>query len=98
MRYAKDESTYILAQFNTGDTVTVDVYRLSDDSQIINGGACLEIGSTGVFKYNFNQSITSKEEYLWIMTNGTLEVKGKIVLGGYMDTIKNKVNFIAGEL
>ena len=87
MRYSKDESTYILGQFNSGDTVTIDIYKLSDNSQVVNGGACSEIGTTGVFKYNFSQSITSKEEYLWIMTNGTLEVKGKIVLGGYMDDL-----------
>ena len=85
MRYQKNESTYILGNFSSGDTVTIDVYKLSDGSQVVNGSSCTEIGTTGVFKYSFSQTVTSKTEYLWIMSNGSFDQRGKIVLGGWMD-------------
>lgn len=88
MRYSRDETTYILGNFDSGDTVTIDVYRLSDDAQVVSGASCSEVGTTGIFKYSFTQTISSKEEYVWIMSNGSFDQRGKIVLGGYMDTIQ----------
>lgn len=87
MRYSKDERVYILGKFSSGDTVTVSVYKLSDDSLIVDSASCSEVASTGVFKYLFTQSVSQKETFLWIMTNGTDEVVGKFVLGGYMDSL-----------
>ena len=92
MRYSKEENTYILAVFNSGDTVTIDIYRLSDNSKVVDGAFCSEIGSTGVFKYEFSQTITQKEEFLWIMNNGSYSKYGKIVLGGWMDNINNSIS------
>lgn len=92
MRYSKSESTNILALFGNGDAVTIDIYRLSDNAKIVDGATCLEVESTGVFSYDFSQTVTQKEEYLWIMTNGEYSKYGKIVLGGYMDTISDNVN------
>ena len=91
MRYSKEESTYITAVFDSGDTVTIDIYDLSDNSQVVAGASCTEIGTTGVFKYLFSQTATQKKEYLWIMSNGSYSKYGKIVLGGWMDTVKDKV-------
>ena len=91
MRYEKDENTYILGNFNNGDTVTIDVYKLSDNSQIVSGASCTEIGTVGVFKYQFSQTVTAKTEYLWIMSNGTADQRGKIVLGGWMDDLKDSI-------
>jgi len=85
MRYSKEESTYILGVFNSGDTVTIDIYRLSDNTKVVDGASCSEVAGTGIFKYLFSQSVTQKEEYLWIMSNGSYLKCGKIVLGGYMD-------------
>jgi len=91
MRYSKEESTYILGVFNSGDSVTITIYRLSDNTKVVDGATCSEIGTTGIFKYLFSQTITQKEEYLWIMSNGSYSKYGKIVLGGWMDTIKYDV-------
>jgi len=91
MRYSVQESTYILAIFNSGDTVTIDIYDLDTDGKIVDGESCSEIGTTGVFKYKFTQAITGKKEYLWIMTNGTIKKYGKIVLGGWIDEVKDRV-------
>jgi len=87
MRYSKTESTFILGNFNIGDSVTITVTRLSDDTEVVTDAACTEIGSTGVFKYQFSQTITSKEEYLWVMSNGSQDQRGKLVLGGFMDDL-----------
>ena len=35
MRFSKDENTYILAEFTSGDTVKIDIYRLSDDVKVL---------------------------------------------------------------
>jgi|GEM_PF-5023072 len=96
MRYSKEEQTYILGVFNSGDTVTIDIYRLSDNTKVVDSANCTEIGTTGVFKYLFSQTVTQKEEYLWIMSNGNYSKYGKIVLGGYIDDIKNMIRIILG--
>lgn len=92
MRYSRTESTYILGAFDSGDTVTIDIYDLDTDTKVVDGASCTEIGSTGVFKYLFTQTITGKKEYLWIMTNGSYSRMGKIVLGGWLDDVKDKVD------
>lgn len=97
MRYSKEENTHILAVFNSGDTVVIDVYKLSDDTKVVNSAACSEIGTTGIFKYEFDQTITQKEEYLWIMTNGQYNKYGKIVLGGWMDSIDELLDIEEGN-
>ena len=98
MRYSKAESTYILGVFNSGDTVTIDIYRLSDDTKVVDGESCTEVGTTGVFKYNFSQIITKKEEYLWIMTNGSYNKYGKIVLSGWIDTHDDRLKKHDGKM
>lgn len=97
MRYAKDESTYILGSFDSGDTVTITIFRLSDGSKVVDSETCTEIDNTGVFKYQFSQTITQKEEYLWIMSNGKYTRMGKIVLGGYLDRIDETISSRASE-
>jgi len=94
MRYLEDESTFILANYDTGDTVTIDVYRLSDNTQVVNSASMSEIGTLGRFKYSFSQSISAKTEYLYVTTNSTNEQQGKIILGGYPDDIKNETDKI----
>lgn len=91
MRYSVQESTYILAVFNPGDTVTIDIYDLDTDTKVVDGASCSEVAGTGVFKYKFTQAVTQKKEYLWIMTNGTVYKYGKIVLGGWLDEVKDRV-------
>jgi len=94
MRYSEEESTYILAVFNPGDTVTIDIYDLDTDTKVVSGETCVEVagtGATGVFKYEFTRAITEKKEYLWIMTNGTIKKYGKVVLGGWMDKLSDNL-------
>jgi len=98
MRYLEGETTYILSNFTTGDTVTITVYKLSDNSVVINAAGCSEIGATGRFKYSFSQSISTKTEYLWVATNSIEEQQGKIILGGYPDSIKDKTDYIPSDL
>lgn len=87
MRYDINENTYILGSFSTGDTVTIDVYRISDGVKVMDSVLCSEVGGTGVFSYLFSQTITEKTEYLWIMNNGSIDNRGKIVLGGYISFV-----------
>jgi len=94
MRYLTSESTYILANYDTGDTVTIDVIRLNDDTQVVTDASMSEVGSSGVFKYLFSQSVSAKTEYLYIITNSTEKHTGKIILGGYPDDIKDETDKI----
>ena len=101
MRYLEDESTYILGNFTAGDTVTITIYKLSDNSKVIDATACTEISTTGRFKYSFSQAVATKTEYLWIMTNSIEEQQGKIILGGYPDGVKDqtdKMNFAGTDI
>jgi len=97
MRYAKSESTYILGIFNAGDTVTIDVYQLSDNTKVVDGASCSEVTGTGVFKYSFSQTISQKEEYLWIMDNGEYSKYGKIVLGGWINNVDASISSRASQ-
>lgn len=98
MRYSKDENTYILAEFTSGDTVTIDIYRLSDDVKVVDGVSVSEISSTGTFKYLFNIVVTEKTEFLLIMDNGTTDKRGKLVLGGYPDDIEDILGSVATDV
>ena len=98
MRYSKDENAYILAEFTSGDTVTLDIYRLSDNVKVVNGASTSEIASTGTFKYLFNIVVTDKTEFLLIMDNGTTDKRGKIVLGGYPDDLSDKLVLIGEDI
>ena len=98
MRYSKDENTYILAEFTSGDTVTIDIYRLSDDVKIVDGAAVSEIASTGTFKYLLDIVVTEKTEFLLITSDGVTDKRGKLVLGGYPDELKDKLVLIGDDV
>jgi len=80
MRYWNNESTNILSRFDTWLNITIDIYNLSDDSKIIDNWACSEVWTTGIYKYNFSNSNSSKSEFLWIMKSSEDTHSGKIVL------------------
>jgi hypothetical protein len=98
MRYSKDENTYILAEFTSGDTVTIDIYRLSDDAKVVDSVNMSEISSTGIFKYLFNIEITEKTEFLLMANNGVTSKNGQLVIGGYPDTIETLLGSIQTDL
>lgn len=62
-------SVTFLAQFldggalKTGLTVTVNVYRVSDESLLVSGAAANEIGASGVYKYTYGPAAT-EDDYL----------------------------------
>lgn len=91
MRYSTEETTDLLQIFETGDTVTISLYDLSDDSAVtLTSNTCSEIGSTGVFKWNTSNITTypiEKTEYLWVMNNGVENKFGKLIIGGYIDDL-----------
>jgi len=91
MRYKISENPNILGKFDTGDTVTITLYDLSDESsETLDSNSCNELGSTGVFYWstsNITTTPTTLKEYCWVMTNGTTSQYGKIVLGGFTDDI-----------
>ena len=87
MRYQMSEGSYIVVSFPTGHTVTIDVYKLSDNSKVVSAASMTEIGTTGMYKYAQSLAPIVKTEYLYVATD-TYDVRsGKIVLGGYPDTI-----------
>lgn len=101
MRYLENENPYIWARFTTGDVVGITIYKTSDDSVVINAVPMTELASTGYFKYQFNPSITELTEYFYIATNIIEEHAGKIILGGYPDSIKDqtdKMNFVGDDI
>jgi len=98
MRYQIAEVPNILGKFNTGDTVTITLYDLSDESsETLTSNACSELGSTGVFYWstsNITTQPTTFTEYAWVMTNSTTSQYGKIVLGGYPENCDSKISAI----
>ena len=98
MRYSKDETAYILAEFTTGDAVTIDIYKLSDDSKVVDGVNVSEISFTGTFKYLLDIVVTEKTEFLLIMSNGVTDKRGKLVLGGYPDDLMAKLVLIGDDV
>ncbi len=95
MRYKISETPTILGKFDTGATVTITLYDLSDESTVtLMSNSCNEVASTGVFRWstsNITTQPTTKKEYLWIMSDGTLSSYGKLVLGGFPDNMASDV-------
>lgn len=85
MRYVISEQPYILGKFPTAATVTITIYKLSDESTpALTSASCNEVGSTGVFSWNTSNITvqpTTRTEYLWVMTDGTSSQYGKLFLG-----------------
>jgi len=98
MRYLEAENPYIICRFATGDTVTIDIYDLSDNSKLVDTASMSEVGSTGYFKYLFNPSPLALTEYMYITSNGTEEHAGKIILGGYPDDVTDTLQVISNDV
>jgi len=91
MRYSRQEQAYIVGEFTSGDTVTVSIYRLSDNALVVDSDICTEIGNSGFFKFLFSQEVSQQETFLWIMTNGSVLRSGMLVFGGYMDAVDSSL-------
>lgn len=96
MRYRLAEGTYIIGKFDTGSTVTISLYKLSDGSSVtLTSASCTEIGTTGIFRWNTSNITTQPTvltEYAWVMSDGTENQYGKLVLGGYPDQIDQSLS------
>lgn len=98
MRYSKEESTYILAEFDSGSTVTIDIYRLSDNVKVVDAVAVSEIASTGIFKYLFNLVVTEKTEFLLMISDGITTKNGQLIMGGYPDTLEGLLGTVETDI
>ncbi len=95
MRYqteVKGESTYLLGEFATGETVTIVLYDILTGNIIpLDSNTCNEIGTTGWFRWattEITTPATSKVDYLYIMTDSkSFTYSGKITIGGYVDDV-----------
>ncbi|MCW7076381.1 MAG: hypothetical protein OCU18_03705 [Candidatus Syntrophoarchaeum sp.] len=100
MRYLEEENPFIWVRFATTDSVTITIYKAIDNSVVVDAAAMSELLSTGYFKYQFSPSPAPVEltEYFYIATNGIEEHAGKIILGGYPDSIKNETDKIQTDI
>ena len=98
IRYSKSENTYVLAEFTSGDSVTINIYGLSDDVKVVDAAAMSEISSTGIFKYLFDIEVAEKTEFLLMISNGATSKNGQLVIGGYPDTIQTLLGSIQTDL
>jgi len=85
VRIAQNETTNILTTFPSVSAVTIDVYKLTDDSLVVDNQSMTEVANSGTYKYLVNETVANKTEYLWIASDGTSKRKGKLVVSGYMD-------------
>lgn len=97
MRYSLSEGAYILGKFNIGATVTISLYKASDNSSVpLTSNACSHLAE-GVYKWNTSNITTQPTafiEYCWVMTDGTSSQYGKVVLGGYPDNCDSPISDI----
>lgn len=93
MRYLSSESPKLIGKFTHGDTVTIDIYRLSDNSKVVSASACTELSATGYYYYTSSLAPASFEMYFWVMTNGdpSQDVYGALDLNGYPKTIADNI-------
>jgi len=105
MRYTINEDPIVMAQFTTSDTVTASLYNVSTGNSVsLSATTCDEIASTGVFTWDSDNIATTPTEYtqyLWLMSNGTTIKKGKLVVGGYpdsIDTIDDNISTITTDI
>lgn len=95
MRYQTStfgEPVTAMGQFETGDTVTADLFDIGSGASIaVSSSSCTEIGTTGFFRFPLSNIVTpptSYTEILYIMTNQLGRVhSGKVVVGGHPDDI-----------
>ena len=55
--------------FVSGLSPVIYIYRLSDETLVVNGAAMTEIGATGLYYYNF-AAYDNTEEYIWFCDGG----------------------------
>ncbi len=68
----------VVAKFESGDSVKITIYDLSNNSIVINNVNAGEIGSTGYFKYKYQMLLSSDVDFLYIMSDGIYEQSGKL--------------------
>lgn len=78
----------------TGLSPTVDIWRLSDDVQVVTAGAFTEVGG-GSYKYNF-AAYDEDEEYFMVADGGaTLANMERYKYGGSEDADNKSIVFCA---
>lgn len=91
-RYLSSESPKLIGSFEHGDTITIDIYNMSDNSKVINAASCTEIDETGFFYYLPSSLLLESDfrMYFWIMKDqNDNEVYGELNLDGYPKLLEN---------
>lgn len=85
LRYASNETATILDTFPPCSTVVIDIYRVSDEEKLVDAAACNEIGTTGIFVYEYKPEDYVLTAYVWKMNDGSTTSCGLLLHGGYSD-------------
>ena len=95
--YQYEGPIWVLGELPSGETVTITLYDLADDSSVtLSDNSCSEVGTTGVYKWstaNITTQPTTMKQYLYFMTDGTNRFAGKIVVGGFPDEMEFQRQF-----
>lgn len=84
--YFPDISASIVGSFQTGQTVTIEVW--SDGQAVsITSGSCSEVGTTGIYSWSLSNIASISEgrvQYHWRMSDGLGNtVEGDFILRSY---------------
>lgn len=80
-----------IGTFTTGATVTAAMYN-NGVSEPLTSGACVEIGTTGIFYLSLSDITTTPTAYaelLWVMDDGAGTTEsGLVIAGGYPESVE----------
>ena len=102
MRHTIAENNRVITKWDSGITPTITLYDLSDESIVgLNTANCNEVALTGVYAWSSSNITTPPlvfTEYLWIVTDGASSQYGKLVLGGFPDTILSNLTTLLSRV
>lgn len=67
------------AETGSGLTCTINIYKVSDGTQVVTSGVMTEIGSTGEYYYAYSPTLT--DSYLGIMNSAEKPSEKRVILG-----------------
>lgn len=94
MRYKLNEDVTLIGSLPSSSTVTVRLVNMDNDTLVaLTTDVCVEsVVVPGVYRWNTSNISTPLEGYIncyYEMTDGINIVSGKLVYGGYVDTLGN---------
>lgn len=95
---------WAVGNFATGRTVTIELWNLATGAVVpLDDDSCAEIGTEGIFRWSSGEITTPptvETQYVYRMTDATSghQHHGKLILGGYPDTVAAIVADVWDEL